>query len=126
MNCFLSFTEKWLFKLSAEHSLNMQSVCVLEESFISCTVSAQNENKMGKCVLREMKAHKFDFGVIAAHILSLGTLYFNENQTYHFPLIYSSLAYLPYSFYKGNIMSEGCVFKLIKQVSYQYIKTETV
>lgn len=100
MNCFLSFTEKWLFKLSAEHSLNMQSVCVLEESFISCTVSAQNENKMGKCVLREMKAHKFDFGVIAAHILSLGTLYFNENQTYHFPLIYSSLAYLPYSFYK--------------------------
>lgn len=104
----------------------MQSVCVLEESFISCTVSAQNENKMGKCVLREMKAHIFDFGVIAAHILSLGTLYFNENQTYHFPLIYSSLAYLPYSFYKGNIMTEGCVFKLIKQVSYQYIKTENV
>lgn len=73
-----------------------------------------------------MKAHKFHFGVIAAHILSLGTLYFNENQTYHFPLIYSSLAYLPYSFYKGNIMTEGCVFKLIKQVSYQYIKTENV
>lgn len=52
----------------------MQSVCVLEESFISSTVSAQNENKMGKCVLREMKEHKFHFGVIAAHILSLGSI----------------------------------------------------
>lgn len=61
----------------------MQSVCVLEESFISCTVSAQNENKMGKCVLREMKAHKFDFGVIAAHILSLGHYHYISMKIRH-------------------------------------------